>query len=398
MLFILKKGLVLLLSIIVLVIVTFYPVSSFGDKTAIVLHGLFFLLTFICYFPIRKLEVDILNIGWQFVVYGFFIHTLNQIFIIPAVLEILFEGVITVIGFTFITLGIIKSVRKFKEFNNRYISLFRSNHLVMLLIDSETGEIVDANQAAFSFYGYSRDELIGKKIGRINTISEEEHFKEIERVQKEEKKYFQFKHRLASGEIRDVEIYSGPILIDGKEVLYSIIHDITDKIKAEKVLKENEERLKYLSFHDHLTGLYNRRYIENEMDRLNSSRLLPISLIMADLDDLKIVNDNYGHKTGDRAIKDLADIIRSVIRKEDIVGRIGGDEFLIILPETDKNTAEEVCQRIQKKVKFHNRDQDFRFSVSTGCATKCNNGIGLDRVLIKADRLMYKAKIKKTHL
>ena len=140
------------------------------------------------------------------------------------------------------------SMTALQESENRYKSLFKNNHTVMLLIDPDTGSIVDANPAAIAYYGWSHEEIIGKKISEINTLSEALTNAEMEQASLEMRKYFNFQHKLASGEVRDVEVYSGPIVIFGKRLLYSIIHDITDRKRAEeernRLIKDLERALK----------------------------------------------------------------------------------------------------------------------------------------------------------
>ena len=121
-----------------------------------------------------------------------------------------------------------------QESESRYKSLFNNNHSVMLLIDPDSGYIVDANPAAISYYGYSREEITRKKISEINTLSEDLIAAEMEQAKMELRNYFLFQHKLAGGEVRDVEVYSGPIVLFGKKLLYSIIHDITDRKRAEE--------------------------------------------------------------------------------------------------------------------------------------------------------------------
>jgi len=141
------------------------------------------------------------------------------------------------LGVTFTALDITsrKQVEKdLRESEAQYKSLFNNNHSVMLLIDPETADIVDANPAAVSFYGWNYETLTRKKIFNINTLTEEQVFDEIEKAKMEQRKQFYFRHCLASGEIRDVEVYSGPIKVHGKELLYSIVYDITARKKAEE--------------------------------------------------------------------------------------------------------------------------------------------------------------------
>ena len=129
-----------------------------------------------------------------------------------------------------------------RESEERYRSLFKNNHTVMLIVDPETADIVDANPAACSFYGWSHKELTSKKITDINTLTAEQVFQEIERAKSGENQHFFFRHRLATGEIVDVEIFSGPIILNGKQLLYSIVHDITERKKAIEALRDSEEK------------------------------------------------------------------------------------------------------------------------------------------------------------
>lgn len=125
----------------------------------------------------------------------------------------------------------------------RYRSLFQDSASVMLLIDPADGSIKDANKAAERFYGWSRDELVRMRISDINTLSPDEVKAEMERARTLKKNHFEFRHRLASGEIRDVDVYSGPVPGDGGATwLYSIVHDVTERAAAQRALEESELR------------------------------------------------------------------------------------------------------------------------------------------------------------
>jgi PAS domain S-box-containing protein len=135
-----------------------------------------------------------------------------------------------------------KQVEKaLRESEQRYSSLFKNNHSVMLLIDPESADIVDANPAACSFYGWSQEKLTRKKITDINMFTSEQVFQEMERAKSEKRQHFFFRHRLANEEIRDVEVYSGPIRLYGRELLYSIVHDITERKRAEQKLRKSKD-------------------------------------------------------------------------------------------------------------------------------------------------------------
>lgn len=129
--------------------------------------------------------------------------------------------------------------QKLIESERRYKTIFYESSSIMMLVDPHDSAIVDANSAAIQFYGYPKDDLLKMKMNEINTMSNEDLMKEIDRAKQKKKNHFQFKHQLASGEIRDVEVYSGTILSDDKSLLHSVIHDVTERCVAE----ENVTRL-----------------------------------------------------------------------------------------------------------------------------------------------------------
>jgi len=131
-----------------------------------------------------------------------------------------------------------------RESEERYKSLFQKNYAVMLLIDPDSGAVVDANPAASTYYGWTHEELLKKKIEEINTLTTEEVHAEMQLAREEKRNHFIFKHRRANGSVRDVEVYSGPLALMGKALLYSIVHDITERKKAEEALQESEARLR----------------------------------------------------------------------------------------------------------------------------------------------------------
>ncbi|HHY75143.1 MAG TPA: PAS domain S-box protein, partial [Bacillus bacterium] len=139
-------------------------------------------------------------------------------------------------------------VEALRESEAKYRSLFTENSLVMLLIDPSTGRLVDANQAASDYYGYPLDKLTRLRITDIDMLSLDEVKAKMEQTIAGVKRSFSSRHRLASGEVRDVEIFSGPITVDGRPLLYSIVHDVTGNKQTEKMLRESEARYREL-FH-----------------------------------------------------------------------------------------------------------------------------------------------------
>ncbi|GAV31602.1 signal transduction histidine kinase [Coriobacteriaceae bacterium EMTCatB1] len=149
----------------------------------------------------------------------------------------------TVVAFGLV-IGYLQQVRgQLAESETRYRSLFQDSASVMLLIDPSDGSIKDANAAAERFYGWSREELTCMRISQINTLTPEEVQAEMERARALQKNHFEFRHRLASGEVRDVEVYSGPVPgPSGEQWLYSIVHDVSDRVRAQRALEESERR------------------------------------------------------------------------------------------------------------------------------------------------------------
>lgn len=130
-----------------------------------------------------------------------------------------------------------------RQSEERYRSMFQNNHSVMLLIDPESGDIINANPAACAFYGYSREEITGLKISDFNCLTQEQVSAEMERAKQEQRNQFFFRHRLASGAVREVEVFSGPIEFQDRTLLYSIVHDITERRQAEAQIRQMNEEL-----------------------------------------------------------------------------------------------------------------------------------------------------------
>lgn len=176
------------------------------------------------------------------------------------------------------------------------------------------------------------------------------------------------------------------------ELLTSNLRKTIEQAKREITQRKLvEEELRHQGTHDALTGIYNRSFFETELTRIELSREFPVSVIIADVDDLKIANDNCGHAIGDEILRQTTSILCSSFRAGDMVARIGGDEFAILLPSTNSSTAEQIVLRIKKHLKEHNaKTPDLKIQLSIGAATARKQN--LTKAFAIADKRMYADK------
>uniref|UniRef100_A0A7V4DHP0 diguanylate cyclase n=1 Tax=Candidatus Caldatribacterium californiense TaxID=1454726 RepID=A0A7V4DHP0_9BACT len=173
----------------------------------------------------------------------------------------------------------------------------------------------------------------------------------------------------------------------GADLYLHYLHDITP-------YREMERNLRFLAFHDPLTGAYNRRFffeaLSREIARANRRRET-FSLLFFDLDHFKVVNDRFGHTTGDRVLQEVAQAVQSVTRKMDFLVRLGGDEFVVLLPATSKDEARQVAERIQEAIRAIGERLAFPLSASFG-VVEYTQGETPDTLLSRVDALAYRAK------
>ncbi len=152
-----------------------------------------------------------------------------------------------------------------------------------------------------------------------------------------------------------------------------------------------EDRLRFQSNHDALTGIYNRAFFEEELARLDRTGAFPLSIVMADVDGLKDINDTRGHATGDQLLRGAAEALHTVFRADDVLARIGGDEFAVLLPYTDAAAVSQLLVRVRLRLAEHNaRYPDLPVRLSLGVATAQAGGLG--EALVMADQRMYADK------
>ncbi len=191
-----------------------------------------------------------------------------------------------------------------------YRSLFKNSNAAMLLIDTGTSEIVDANVAACDFYGWSHEELLNKKIDQINTLTPEKIKTEMQDAVLEMRNYFFFKHMLSNGKIRDVEVYSSPVVINSRKLLYSIVHDITERKTAENELKKKKIQLSTAQKVGHV-GSYEIDLNANKVDASDeAARIYGVKSGELGLKEIKSIPLPQHRQALDKALNDL--VINSV--------------------------------------------------------------------------------------
>jgi len=196
----------------------------------------------------------------------------------------------------------------------------------------------------------------------------------------------------------------------GSRAILVYFHDVTERREAEtKVeqlqsefegrvlerttsLMEEKSQISYLSYHDVLTGLYNRRFYEEEIRRLNTSRNHPLSFVMGDVNGLKLMNDAFGHAKGDEFLRKAAGVIREACRTDDIIARWGGDEFVILLPGTDSGEAADIVRRIRDSA-AREHVNGIPLSISFGWETKVSLDEDVEKILKSAEDHMYRQKV-----
>jgi diguanylate cyclase (GGDEF)-like protein/PAS domain S-box-containing protein len=180
--------------------------------------------------------------------------------------------------------------------------------------------------------------------------------------------------------------YEARIFPSGKNDVLFIIRDITER-------KQMQEQLEFLSLRDAVTGLYNRTCFENEMTKLNIKSNVLTGIVVCDVDGLKLINDTLGHRAGDLVLKTVAEILNACFRSTDVIARIGGDEFAVIIVESDLDFVEQAGERIRVAIIEHNEaNPSLPVSLSIGWAIRARECTA-DDLLKEADHMMYRQKL-----
>jgi diguanylate cyclase (GGDEF)-like protein/PAS domain S-box-containing protein len=191
----------------------------------------------------------------------------------------------------------------------------------------------------------------------------------------------------SEGNYKWCEEFAAPIYEKGEKVaLVGIIRDVSEKVML-------QQKLEYLSTHDTLTSIYNRNFFEQCMEKCDKQIDTSIAIVLCDVDELKFINDSFGHAKGDAVLAESAKFLKSLFVEDAIVARIGGDEFAIILKEVDKAHVESLCNMLFKEIsEYRSNDQDVTIEMSIGYAFSEYSMGNMEYLFAEADKNMYQNK------
>jgi diguanylate cyclase (GGDEF)-like protein/PAS domain S-box-containing protein len=283
----------------------------------------------------------------------------------------------------------VKMTHQLKESEQRLLRAIEEAPIA-IMIHAEDGNVVQVNNTWCSQTGYARTELstisdwLRLAYGKVPS-----HFEDIKQnyFRHDERRFDgEFEIRTKDGRTLFWEIYSATIgrSDDARKLVMNIAFDVTER-------KQKDQEILFLSYHDPLTGLYNRRFYDQELWRLRQPKHAPVSIIMADINGLKITNDAFGHAAGDQLLLRVRDLFLKHKQKDEVICRTGGDEFVFLLPQTPYEKALQkidiMNQELEKMVL-----NGINISVSFGLATKTTQ-IDFEDVVSEAEIDMYNKKL-----
>ena len=280
------------------------------------------------------------------------------------------------------------------ESQKRFQQLFYEAPLGYHSLDAE-GNLIEINNKWLETLGYERDEVLGRWFGEFLQLESQAVFREQFPILKQRGQvHTEYVMIHKDGCVRFID-FEGKVGYDSEgrfSQINCILTDVTQRKQNEIALERERKETLFLIYHDQLTGLYNRRFYEDVLKKLDRPSNLPLSLLMGDINGLKRMNDVFGHKRGDELIKLAAKVITKGCRIDDIVARIGGDEFVVVLPKVDSIEAEQIIMRI-KKLSLNYNIAGAHVSIAFGHATKTSEAEDMNDIFKKAEAEMYRNKV-----
>lgn len=292
-----------------------------------------------------------------------------------------------------------KITRALRESEAKFRGLV-SQSLVGIAI-TEDGRFSYSNAKFDEIFGYSTEEIRG--LGPLDLATESDRPLMAENIRKRlsgevERADYVIRATRKNGAVIDVEIQGQVMEIGGKLALMSLFMDVTERTRAEREVQALQEQLREQATHDVLTGLYNRRYLEDSLGRelISAERQgHPVSVIMGDIDHFKAVNDHYGHLGGDEVLRTFGDLLRRQVRGSDIYCRYGGEEFLLVLPRMSIGDAVDRAEQLRRAIAaapVSYGASTIAVTASFGVAAFPRDGRTGDELISAADSALYTAK------
>ncbi len=285
-----------------------------------------------------------------------------------------------------------EATRELRDSEDRYRHLFYSNPNPMAVIDTETHAFQAVNDAAVAHYGYTCEEFLAMKETDILAPDELPRLfaRRKERRRQPRNHAVRWRHAKKDGTIIDVEVTSSVISFAGRRARIVLAQDVTEKRRA-------EAQLEYQATHDALTGLTNRAFLLDHLDRLiraSKSSGEPFALLLVDLDRFKDINDTLGHAYGDTVLRQVGARFGAAVRETDVLARLGGDEFAIVLPGVTAIGGMQSAARLQAALNdpFVLDGRHVDVGASIGVAAFAEHGEDPAELLRLADVAMYSAK------
>jgi len=300
-------------------------------------------------------------------------------------------------------IGAIETVRDITENRKALLALQTSEqrlrHITDNLLDiiaeiDPRGRILYISPSVQKLLGYRPDELLGRCAFDLIHPEDRKHVKRVLlSPTREDHSRIEFRCATAQGAFFWAEAVANWVHNEQRQLQQVIVavRNVSDR-------KHLEERLTYLSWHDSLTGLYNRRYWQGQLQMMEDARIAPVSVLLCDVDGLKIVNDTMGHDAGDRVLTQVANILVKHCEEKEIAARIGGDEFAILLPGGNRERVLSLSQAIRQDVeRYNNENPTLPLNVSIGIALRIDANEPIAAVVKRADDRMYREKLNRSH-